>query len=51
VIVVLGAHPGHLPVIQKALEHDGALIRLAAAVRPFTEYFAGAGYPGLYGRP
>jgi hypothetical protein len=51
VIVVLGAHPGHQPVIQRALERDGALIRLAAAVRPFADHFAGCGYPGLYGRP
>ncbi|MFE2755715.1 hypothetical protein ACFXGA_27310 [Actinosynnema sp. NPDC059335] len=51
VIVVLGAHPGHHPVIQQALERDGALIRLTAAIRPFTEHFTGSGYPGLYGRP
>lgn len=51
VIVALGAHPGHLPVIQQALERDGALIRLTAAVRPFADYFTGSGYPGLYGRP
>lgn len=51
VIVVLGAHPGHQPVIQQALERDGALIRLTAAIRPFTEHFTGSGYPGLYGRP
>ncbi|MFJ6673738.1 hypothetical protein ACIQMJ_21725 [Actinosynnema sp. NPDC091369] len=50
VIVVLGAHPGHRPVIQQALERDGALIRLTTAIRPFTDHFAGAGYPGLYGR-
>jgi hypothetical protein len=50
VIVVLGAHPGHQPVIQRALEHDGALIRLAATIRPFSDYFTGFGYPGLYGR-
>lgn len=49
VIVVLGAHPGHLPVIQQALEHDGALIRLAATIHPFADHFTGAGYPGLYG--
>ncbi|WP_367128384.1 hypothetical protein [Saccharothrix sp. HUAS TT1] len=51
VIVALGAHPGHRSVIQNALEGDGALIRLAAAVHPFTEYFAGSGHGGLYGRP
>lgn len=51
VIVVLGAHPGHLPVIQQSLERDGALIRLTAALRPFADHFSGAGYPGLYGRP
>ncbi|TQM78245.1 hypothetical protein FHX81_0506 [Saccharothrix saharensis] len=50
VIVVLGAHPGHRPVIQQALERDGALIRLATAIRPFADHFAGTGYPGLYGR-
>ena len=51
VIVVLGAHPGHRPVIQQALERDGALIRLAATIRPFADHFTGSGYPGLYGRP
>ncbi len=51
VIVVLGAHPGHQPVIQQALERDGALIRLTAAIRPFADHFAGSRYPGLYGRP
>jgi hypothetical protein len=51
VIVALGAHPGHLPVVQRALERDGALIRLATITRPFTEYFTGSGYPGLYGGP
>jgi hypothetical protein len=51
VIVVLGAHPGHQPVIQQALERDGELIRLAAAIRPFSDHFTGCGYPGLYGRP
>ncbi|WP_106614591.1 hypothetical protein [Saccharothrix carnea] len=51
VIVVLGAHPGHQPVIQQALERDGALIRLATAIRPFADHFTGSGYPALYGRP
>jgi hypothetical protein len=51
VIVVLGAHPGHQPVIQRALERDGALIRLATTIRPFADHFTGAGYPTLYGRP
>ncbi|MFD1151141.1 hypothetical protein [Saccharothrix hoggarensis] len=51
VVVALGAHPGHLAVIQQALERDGALIRLSAADRPFAEHFAGSGYPHLYGRP
>ncbi|WP_158852555.1 hypothetical protein [Saccharothrix deserti] len=51
VIVVLGAHPGHFPVIQHTLERDGALIRLTAAIRPFADYFTGCDYPGLYGRP
>lgn len=51
VIVALGAHPGHLPVIQQALERDGALLPLAATPDLFTAYFAGSGYPGLYGRP
>ncbi|WP_123741418.1 hypothetical protein [Saccharothrix texasensis] len=51
VVVALGAHPGHQPVIQRALERDGALIRLSAALRPFADHFTGRGYPGLYGRP
>lgn len=50
VIVALGAHPGHQPVIQQALERDGALIRLTTAIRPFADHFTGSGYPGLYGR-
>lgn len=49
VVVVLGAHPGHQPVIQQALERDGALIRLTATLRPFADHFTGSGYPGLYG--
>ncbi|GAB2959482.1 hypothetical protein [Saccharothrix stipae] len=51
VILVLGAHPGHRQVIQQALENDGALIRLTAAINPFADYFTGSGYPDLYGRP
>lgn len=51
VIVVLGAHPGHQAAIQRTLERDGALIPRAALIRPFAAYFAGSGYPGLYGRP
>ena len=50
VIVVLGAHPGLQPVIQRALERDGALIRLSATIRPFADHFTGSGYPALYGR-
>jgi hypothetical protein len=50
VIVVLGAHPGHQPVIERSLERDGASIRLAGAIRPFADHFTGCGYPGLYGR-
>ncbi|NUT45762.1 MAG: hypothetical protein HOV94_00380 [Saccharothrix sp.] len=50
VILVLGAHPGHQPVIQRALESDGALIRRTGAIRLFADYFTGSGFPGLYGR-
>ncbi|MBB5802602.1 hypothetical protein F4560_002370 [Saccharothrix ecbatanensis] len=50
VIVVLGAHPGHQWLIQQTLERDAALILRAAVIRPFAAYFAGCGYPGLYGR-
>lgn len=48
--MLLGAHPGHRPVIQQELERDGALIRLTTAIRPFADHFAGAGHPDLYGR-
>jgi hypothetical protein len=51
VVVALGAHPGDLPVIQQALEPDGALLPLASAERVFADYFAGRGDPRLYGRP
>ncbi|GAA3464011.1 hypothetical protein ACFFSW_06195 [Saccharothrix longispora] len=51
VVVALGAHPGHAPVIRRALERDGALIPLAAVERPFAAYFDGMGCPGLYGPP
>lgn len=51
VVVALGAHPGDLPLIQQALERNGALLPLAAAGRVFADYFTGSGDPGLYGRP
>ncbi|GAA1284486.1 hypothetical protein [Saccharothrix xinjiangensis] len=50
VVVALGAHPGDLPVIQQALERDGALLPLASAERVFADYFTGSGDPRLYGR-
>ncbi|MFT7840211.1 hypothetical protein Q5530_29060 [Saccharothrix sp. BKS2] len=50
VVVALGAHPGDLPVIQRVLERDGALLPLASVDRVFADYFAGCGDPRLYGR-
>ncbi|QFZ20156.1 hypothetical protein [Saccharothrix syringae] len=50
VVIALGAHPGDLPVIQQALEHDGTPLPLDATERLFTAYFTGSGDPRLYGR-
>ncbi len=50
VIVALGAHPGHTPLIREALKPDGKPLPLTTATRLVAEYFTDDVPSGLYGR-